>query len=416
MIGFDYHGLKPTMEVAVGDKVKLGQVVFTDKKTPGVKYTSPASGTVTAVNRGAKRVFQSLVVEIEDGEQETFAAHTREQISSLAREQVVQQLIDSGEWTAIRNRPFNRVPSPDTSPRDLFITAIDTRPLAADPAVIIGEQTEAFEAGIDVLAHLTEGRVFLCKAPGAAIPQGTDKKVQTEEFSGPHPAGLVGTHIHFLSPVGGNKSVWHVGYQDVIAIGHLFLTGTIYTERVIALAGPGVEKPRLLRTRRGVDLEQLTAGELRSATQRIISGSVLDGAGAAGPTAYLGRYANQVSALEEGTKREFMGYLTLGTGKFTLTRLYAAAFGAKNLNFTTSTGGSERAMVPMGTFEEVMPLDILPTQLLRALLVSDVEASIQLGCLELDEEDLALCTFACPGKYEYGPYLREMLTQIEAEG
>ena len=417
LVGFDYPGLKPTMEVAVGDRVVTGQLLFTDKKTPGIQFTAPASGTVSAINRGAKRVFQSLVIDVEDGEAKQFASHTATQLHDLDRSQVVEQLIESGEWTAIRTRPFNKIPAPETLPEALFVTAIDTRPLCADPQIIIQEQPAAFSAGLEVLATLTPGKVFVCQAAGAELPTADNSRIQHEEFSGPHPAGLVGTHIHFLAPVNENKTVWHVGYQDVIAIGHLFLTGSLYTERVVALGGPGISQPRLLRTRRGASIDELTAGELNPGTLRVISGSVFDGRTAASTVAYLGRYHGQVSALEEGTQRQFMGYLTPGMEKFTLTRLYGAALlGAKNLMFTTSTGGSQRAMVPMGTYEKVMPLDILPTQLLRALLVRDIETAIQLGCLELDEEDLALCTFACPGKYEYGPYLREMLTLIEAEG
>lgn len=418
--GVDYPGLKPTMEVAAGDKVSAGQLLFTDKKNPGVRFTAPASGTVSSVNRGAKRVFQSLVIDVETDASHPgmrFGSYAPAELKALDRAEVVAQLIESGEWTAIRSRPYNKIPAPDALPAALFITAIDTRPLCPDPQIIIQEQAAAFSAGVTILAKLTTGKVFVCHGAGVSLPAAEDSRIQFEGFSGPHPAGLVGTHIHFLTPVSETRSVWHVGYQDVIAIGHLFTNGALYTERVVALAGPGISNPRLVRTRRGVSIDELTAGELNGGEQRLISGSVLDGVKASGSTAFLGRYHNQVSALEEGTKREFMGYLTPGAQKFTLTKLYAAAlFGAKNLNFTTSTGGSERAMVPMGTYEQVMPLDILATQLLRALLVQDVETAVKLGCLELDEEDLALCTFACPGKYEYGPYLREMLTLIEAEG
>ncbi|MFT4631768.1 MAG: Na+-transporting NADH:ubiquinone oxidoreductase subunit A [Candidatus Azotimanducaceae bacterium] len=420
LVGFDYHGLKPTMAVAEGDQVVLGQLLFTDKKSAGIKYTAPASGTITAIHRGAKRVFQSLVIDIDSAAETSqppgFTSYTIADIAALDREKVVTQLVDSGEWTALRNRPFNRVPAIDSMPHSLFVTAIDTRPLCADPQLVIAEQAEAFSVGLDVLAKLTTGPVYVCQAAGANLPVANDARVQVEEFAGPHPAGLVGTHIHFLAPVSENRTVWHIGYQDVIAIGHLFLTGQIYTQRVVAMAGPGVSQPRLVRTRRGASIIEMTAGELEGANPRVISGSVFDGRTAVAGVAYLGRFHQQVSVLEEGTQREFLGYLTIGSQKFTLTRLYLAAWRKTKMKFTTSTGGSERAMVPMGTFEKVMPLDILPTQLLRALLVKDVDTAILLGCLELDEEDLALCTFACPGKYEYGPYLRDMLTQIETEG
>jgi Na+-transporting NADH:ubiquinone oxidoreductase subunit A len=235
LVGFDYPGLKPTMEVAVGDRVVTGQLLFTDKKTPGIQFTAPACGTVSAINRGAKRVFQSLVIDVEAGDAKQFASYTAAQLKDLGRAQVVEQLIESGEWTAIRTRPFNKIPAADMQPEALFVTAIDTRPLCADPQIIIQEQPAAFSAGLEVLATLTTGKVFVCQAAGAKLPTADNSRIQHEEFSGPHPAGLVGTHIHFLAPVNENKTVWHVGYQDVIAIGHLFLTGSLYTERVVAL-------------------------------------------------------------------------------------------------------------------------------------------------------------------------------------
>ena len=419
VVGYDFPGLKPTMAVAEGDKVVAGQLLFTDKKSAGISYTAPASGTVSAIHRGAKRAFQSIVIDMEDGDEGdtiSFASYRAGDVSARSRAEVTDLLLESGEWTAIRTRPFNKVPAADTTPADIFVTAIDTRPLAADPSVYIGEQREAFDNGLSALSKLTDGSVFVCKSAEMDYSSSTPQ-VRVETFSGPHPAGLVGTHIHFLSPVSAEKIVWHLGYQDVIAIGHLFATGKIYAERVVSLAGPGVELPRLVRTVRGCSLEELGAGEYKAGNHRVLSGSVFDGRTAQGALAYLGRFHNQVSVLAEGTERELFGFVAPGTKKFSVTGLFMSSlFGLKNHDFTTSTGGSNRAMVPIGTYEKMMPLDILPTQLLRALLVNDVEVAMQLGCLELDEEDLALCTFACPGKYEYGPYLRQMLTLIEAEG
>lgn len=416
LLGYDYPGLKPTMEVNVGDRVTAGQLVLTDKKTPGVKYTAPATGTVSAINRGARRAFQSLVIEVEEGEEVTFTSHDPSDIGKLDREKVVRQLIDSGEWTSLLTRPFCKVPAPDSAPSAIFVTAIDTRPLTGDPQLFINEHKDAFIAGIDVMLRLTEGSVFVCKAPGADIPRNTNDRVKVEDFAGPHPAGLAGTHIHFLHPVSMSRSVWYIGYQNLIAIGYLFTTGRLFHERVVALAGPGVENPRLIRTRRGASTVELTAGEVVEGNQRVISGSVLDGRTAAGPSAFLGRYHNQVSVLREGTDRDLLAFVMPGADRFSITNMFVSSFMNKRFKMTTSTGGSERAMVPIGTYEEVMPLDVLPTQLLRSLLVLDIETAIALGCLELDEDDLALCTTVCPAKYEYGPYLRQMLTRIEAEG
>ncbi len=419
VVGYDFPGLKPTMAVAEGDKVVAGQLLFTDKKSAGINYTAPASGTVSAIHRGAKRAFQSIVIDMEGGNSEeaiSFESYLAGDASTRTRAEVTDLLLESGEWTALRTRPYNKVPALGTTPADIFVTAIDTRPLAADPSVYLAEQKEAFDNGLSALSKLTDGSVFVCKDAETDFSS-SSPQVKVETFSGPHPAGLVGTHIHFLSPVSADKTVWHLGYQDVVAIGHLFATGKIYAERVVALAGPGVESPRLVRTVRGGSLDELGAGEYRSGNHRVLSGSVFDGRIAQGALAYLGRYHNQVSVLAEGTDRELLGFVAPGTKKFSVTGLFMSSLlGLKNHDFTTSTGGSNRAMVPLGTYEKMMPLDILPTQLLRALLVNDVEVAIQLGCLELDEEDLALCTFVCSGKYEYGPYLRQMLTLIEAEG
>ncbi|MFC3606504.1 Na(+)-translocating NADH-quinone reductase subunit A [Stutzerimonas tarimensis] len=415
VIGFDYPGMKPTMNVQVGDRVKLGQVLFSDKKTEGVHFTSPGAGVVSAVHRGEKRVLQSVVIDLEGDEEVTFASYDSSALEGLGDEKVRQNLLESGLWTALRTRPYSRVPAPDATPKSIFVTATDTHPLAADPQVIIADQAESFEAGLKVLGNIAN--IYLCKAEGASLPGESLAKVRTEIFSGPHPAGLAGTHIHFLDPVSAVKSVWTIGYQDVIAVGKLFTSGRLSVERVVALAGPVVEQPRLLRTRLGASLDELTAGELQAGGNRIVSGSVLGGRTAHGAFAFLGRYHVQVSCLREGRERELMHYLRAGGEKHSVFHIYISKLMAgKKFALSTTTNGSPRAMVPTGNYEEVVPLDVLPTQLLRSLIVGDTEMAQKLGCLELDEEDLALCTYVCAGKYEYGPILRDNLTRIEKEG
>jgi Na+-transporting NADH:ubiquinone oxidoreductase subunit A len=418
ILGTDYIGMKPTMEVREGDKVKLGQLLFTDKKNEGVRFTAPAAGEVIAINRGEKRRLLSVVIKVDENEEAVeFTAHGRDKLESLERQTVVDQLVESGLWTALRTRPYSRSPAIDSEPVDIFVTAIDTHPLCADPVGIINEQPEAFEDGLKVLSRLTQGKVFLCTAPGAKIPGGDVKGVQVETFSGVHPAGLVGTHIHYLSPVALHRRVWHIGYQDVIAFGKLFTQGKLDVNRVVAVGGPRAEQPRLLRTRLGASTRELFAGEIiEPADTRVISGSVFSGFACEGSLRYLGRFHHQVTLLEEGNKRQWMAWLSPGTHRHSVMGIYLSKItGLKNYAPTTSTNGSERAMVPVGMYEEVMPLDILPTQLLRSLIVGDIEVAMQLGCLELDEEDLALCTYVCPGKYEYGPILRDNLTMIEKE-
>ena len=414
VVGPDYVGMKPTMVVKEGDRVKKGQVLFTDKKTAGVQYTAPASGIVKAINRGDRRVFLSVVVAVEGNEEITFQSYAADKLNEVSREAVQQNLVDSGLWTALRTRPYSKAPALDTVPASIFVTAMDTNPLAADPQLVIAEQADAFKAGVQVLKRLTDGQVFVCKAPGANIP--TAGIETTEEFSGPHPAGLAGTHIHKLDAASVTKTVWSIGYQDVIAIGQLFTTGSLNSERVISLAGPQVLKPRLVRTLLGANLTELTAGELAEGENRMVSGSVFGGRTAVGDLAFLGRFHNQISVLEEGRDRPMLHYLRPGFERFSVMPIYISRFLNKTFNFTTSTNGSERAMVPIGTYERVMPLDILPTQLLRALIVEDMEVAVNLGALELDEEDLALCSYTCPGKYEFGPILRTNLTRIEQEG
>ncbi len=417
VIGFDYHGMKPTMEVKEGDRVKLGQLLFTDKKTEGIRYTAPAAGTIAAINRGERRVLQSVVIDVDGDDAETFKSYSSAGLKSLSRDEVQDNLVTSGLWTALRTRPFSKVPALDAKANSIFVTAIDTNPLAADPAVIIAEEADSFKDGLTLLTKLTEGSVFLCKAGGADVPGIDDERVKVREFGGVHPAGNAGTHIHCLDPVSASKSVWTIGYQDVIAFGKLFTSGRLYVDRVVSLAGPQVEKPRLVRTRLGADLHALVAGEMKPGENRVISGSVFGGRTANGPFGYLGRYHTQVSVLREGNDRPMFHYLRAGFNNFSKMGIYVSRLMPKKLfDFSTTTNGSERAMVPVGSYEKIMPLDILPTQLLRALIVGDTETAQQLGCLELDEEDLALCTFVCPGKYEYGPILRDNLTRIEKEG
>ncbi|VEB22082.1 Na(+)-translocating NADH-quinone reductase subunit A [Avibacterium volantium] len=416
LLGEEYVGMRPSMKVREGDVVKKGQVLFEDKKNPGVLFTAPASGTVTAINRGAKRVLQSVVIQIEGDDQVTFNKYSADELKSLTSEQVRQNLQASGLWTALRTRPFSKVPAVDAVPSSIFVNAMDTNPLAADPEVVLKAHWDDFTNGLTVLSRLHEGKLHLCKAGDSNIPTVDLPNLAVHDFGGPHPAGLSGTHIHFIDPVSATKTVWYLNYQDVIAFGRLFTTGELYNDRVISLAGPQVKNPRLIRTQLGANLAQLTKDELKEGENRIISGSVLSGHKAEGAVDYLGRYALQVSVIAEGREKEFLGWIMPGANKYSITRTVLGHFGHKLFNFTTALNGGHRAMVPIGAYERVMPLDIIPTLLLRDLSAGDTDSAQALGCLELDEEDLALCTFVCPGKNDYGPMLRAALDKIEKEG
>lgn len=422
IVADDYIGMRPTLLVSEGDQVQLGQPVFADKKTEGVVFTAPASGRVASINRAEKRRFLSIIIDVEGSQDSVqFESSDPGQLASLERSSVVDRLVSSGLWTSIRRRPFSKVPSPTASPpAAIFVNAMETNPLGFNPEIVISENSEEFKAGLEVVSRLTEGSVFLCRHPNSKIPGEGIPGVDIAEFDGPHPAGLVGTHMHFLKPVSSSRVNWYLNYQDTIAIGRLFLSGKFDPVRVVSLAGPAVKSPRLVRTQLGASITQLVDGELNtsgSLENRVVSGSVLCGRAVEPLADFLGRYHLQVSCLAEGSERELFGWQMPGFDKFSVTRAFASAWGgAKKFAMTTSTGGSERAMVPIGLYEKVMPLDLIPTPLLRSLISRDTGSAQELGCLELDEEDLGLCTFVCPGKYEYGEILRDNLLKIEKEG
>lgn len=419
MTGADYVGLKPKMRVAEGDRVRLGQPLFEDRRFEGVVYTAPAGGTVRAINRGARRVLQSVVIDVDETDEPIgFARCETSDIAGLEPEQIKENLLKSGLWPVLRTRPYSKVPDPRSSPAAIFVTAMDSSPLAADAAVVIGEAPEDFANGVKLVSRLTGGTTYICCRPDAAIPEVAAGNVRRVTFDGPHPAGLVGTHIHLLDPVHAEKTVWHLNYQDAMAIGELFRTGLLPTRRVISIAGPAAKRPRLLRTRVGAAIQSLIGGEVAGADPRIISGNVLTGRRARGPFVFLGRFHQQIAIIEEGRKREPFGWLIPSMRKFATANVHLSSlFARKNLfPLNSSLNGSPRAMIPIGLYEDVVPLDILATQLLRALLVMDTEDAQALGCLELDEEDLALCSYVCMSKYEYGLALRANLEKIEAEG
>lgn len=418
LLAADIPGLKPALAVQVGDRLTRGQKVFEDKRIPGVAFTAPAAGTVAAIHRGERRALISVVIDVDaaDGpaKQVKFASYTGRGVADMDVGSLRALMQESGLWTALRQRPFGYVPLVDGTAEAVFVTAIDSRPHAPPPARLIGARADDFRDGLSALTKLGAGPVYLCAAAADKIdaPAG----VQIEQFAGPHPSGSVGWHIHCLHPVSMERRVWHIGYQDVIALGHLIRTGELDVTRVISLAGPSVRQPRLLLSRIGASVDELVAGELGEGEHRVISGSVLDGRVAAGEVSgYLGRYHLQVAALPEGRERELFGWIMPGANKFSVTGSVVGAFSRAARALTTTMNGGARALVPIGTYERVLPFDIEPVFLLRALITKDDGAAQRLGALELDEEDMALATCVCPSKYEYGPLLREALARIEKE-
>ncbi len=415
VLGSDYLGLKPRMLVQEGDEVQRGTPLFCHKDVPDAMMVAPLTGKVVAINRGARRVLQSVVIEVSDANDTGVDFSATGDAESA--EGITGKLCASGLWTAFRTRPYSKMPQPGTKPSAIFVTAMDSEPLAGDAAVIIKDAGEAFAEGLKAVAKLTDGKTYLCQRDGDTLPGADVAGVEPAAFSGPHPAGLAGTHIHFLEPLAGEKLVWTIGYQDIIAIGRLMQTGHLDPNVVVALSGPGARQPRLIRTVMGASTDDLTSDEVNiEGTARIISGSILSGKLADGPTAFLGRFARQVSIIREDPDQIPMGWIRPMPSKYAVQPVLGSAFAKKLFAFTSNLNGGRRAMVPTGTFEELMPQDYLPTQLLRALLVMDTDTAQALGALELDEEDLGLVGFACPAKYEYGLALRDCLTKIEKEG
>lgn len=416
ILGPDYLGLKPKMLVAEGDDVERGTALFCHKDSPEVVFVAPAKGRVRAINRGARRVLQSVVIDVDDAFAPGIAFGPIG--PDAGADEVAQKLCASGLWTAFRTRPYSKVPAADSRPAAIYVQAMESDPLAADAALIINEKAEAFSTGLAAVAKLSEGKTYLCHAPGASIPGGDIPGVEAATFSGPHPAGLPGTHMHYLEPPTTDKIVWTISYQDVLAVGQLALTGHLDPSLVISLAGPRASNPRLIRTMLGACISDLIAGEIEGdAPIRPISGSVLSGRMSEGPFDYIGRYARAITLITEDTKQTFMGWIAPRRDQFGFLPVLASAFSkGRKYDMGSNLHGGRRAMVPIGIFEELMPQDFLPTQLLRALLVMDTDSAQKLGALELDEEDLALCTFACPAKYEYGLALRDSLAKIEKEG
>ncbi len=377
LTGADYPGIRAALRVRQGDWVETGTAIFVDRRRPAIVFAAPASGRIHEIKRGPRRALECVTIAVEGNNGRSGTRPPR----TLTRGGLRELLCANGLWPAFQARPFGYIPDPDAVPDAIFITALDTQPLAADPTVVIAEHAEAFRAGARALQHLTDGIVYICQAPGPALG---DNAVA---FAGPHPAGLPGTHIHYLHPVGGGQVVWHLGYQDTIAIGYLISTGTVWNERVVSLAGPSVRAPRLVRTCLGASIDALVDGELLAGPSRILSGSVLDGR----RQTHLGRYHRQVTVLPEEER--------------------AVAVSFRRRASSTALGGTPGPIVPLRAHDRAPSLRAPGVPLLRALSVGDAESAARLGSSEMVEEDVALLSYLCPSKTDYGQLLRGVLEQ-----
>lgn len=419
VLGRDFIGLKPQMHVALNDSVSKGDVLFSDKKLPRLHLAAPVSGIVKAIHRGDKRVLLSVVIEEDTTIFEKLNdLYKPADLLALSEDALKDLLLKSGLWSAFRQRPLSSIANYTVKPKAIFVSVVDTNPLAPNPSSYIKQYKKEFQLGVQILSKLTDGTLYVCQSVKddlCFIDPST--KIKSVLVDGPHPAGNIGTHIHALEPVDQNTCVWYISFQDVISITKTLLEGSFNTDRFISISGGCVKSPTLALVRQGQKLSELLDGLIEVKDEyRVISGSILSGRSVIATTDFLGRYDQQVSVIYENRKREFLGWNMPGLQKFSLLKVFISSlFPSKKFSFDTSTHGSQRAMVPIGNYERVMPLDILPTHLLRVLEIGDLELAIALGALELDEEDLALCTFVCPGKNNFGDFLRKALIQIERE-
>ena len=413
----DFKGLRPRLSVKVDDVVKVGTPVFTDKIIPEIQVASSASGKVVAINRGAKRALQSIVIET-DGQQEpeTFQKFSYEQIKNISKSDVTKALLAGSLWPVIRQRPFSKVADPHKKPKAIFIHAMNTEPLAIDIDFILEGKEREFQAGLDILGRLTDGDVNLCHQVGASSKALTQAmRVKTHTFSGPHPAGNVSTHVHNVDPINKGEFIWYVEAQDVLRIASLFLNGTYPTERIVAVTGEGAGNNRIYaKTIVGVPVSAFL-GDSSPDEVRYLSGSVLAGKEITSQD-FLCFYDSQITIIPQGGKRVFLGWLSLGFNKYTFSKTFASAFlPEKEVSLDTDENGSHRAIVLNHIYDSLVPLDIMIYFLLKAVISGNVEEAEELGILECAEEDFALCTFACPSKTDVGAIIGEGLALIESE-
>ena len=409
ILGADYVGLKPTMMVDEGDIVQSGQKLFENKKNPGTFITSHLSGVVTSINRGEKRRFISLVIE-ED------ASIDPVKFNFENYNDHIDFLVDTGALSYFRTRPYNRMPVPSLLPSAIFINACDTNPLSVDPYLLmqLNEDQDLFNVGLNFIASIDPSVRVFCSYQNKNFDQSVIGVTYTQ-FEGPHPAGLVGSHIHFLHPVGQNRSVWNISWQEVISLGYLLENQILRSEKLISFGGPNVHDPKILKLKYGSNLSEATAGKVAD-NSRIISGSVLNGHTAENIMNYLSAFDNQVSVLPNESNDILFNWAMPGSKLHSMLPAFISSWIKPNeYKFNVSMNGGNRAIVPISSYQEIMPLNILTTQLLKCLVTFDIELGEKLGVLELAPEDLALASYVCPSKYDYQSILSSNLDKMYEE-
>ena len=411
LVPIEFRGVKPKLLISEGEKVKIGQAIFYDKTKPDVKWASPANGTIKEIKFGPRRVIEKIEISNDGNEALKNDILSKDQIKSSDRDTILKYILNSNIFPLIRQRPFNKVADPNTAPRDIFISGYNTAPLAVDLHKIIEDNKDAFQLGLTVLSRLTMGQVYLTLKTPINFD---DSIVQT--ISGPHPAGNVGIQIHHTKPLKPNEVVWTVNAQHVITLGRLFETGAYDPKITVSIGGSGSDKPGVVRAVTGTKIDSFLDNQSSDKQVRIISGDVLTGQ-AVEKDQFIGFYDSSITIIDDKVDRPFLGMLSPGNSKtkYSLTNTFLS-FTGQLFNFTTSQNGEKRAMVPINAWEKVLPMDILPNPLYRAILAQDIEEMEQLGIWECDDEDFALCSFACPSKIDVGQVIRDGLDLLEQEG
>ena len=407
----DFEGITPKMLVKVGDTVEAGSPLFFDKKRPEILFTSPVSGTVTAVNRGEKRKILSVVVAAD--EEIAYKSFSSLDLSKASREQIIELLLETGLWTMFTQRPYGIVASPSDKPKAIFVSAFDSAPLAIDYGFALADQQQPLQKGFDLLRRLTDGKVHLSYDACGQKPQ--IDGVELHAFKGKHPAGNVGVQIHHIDPINKGEKVWTLNIQDVVILGRFFLTGKVDMSRVVAVAGSCVAEPKYYRVVAGASIESILGGKLSNEHARVISGNVLTGRNV-GKEGFLGVNANQITVIPEGDNYELLGWAMPRFKKFSVSRSYISwLFPCRKYNLDTNLNGGERAFVMNDLYEKYLPMDIYPVHLVKACIANDLDKMENLGIYEVVEEDLALCEFVCPSKIEMQQILRNGINLMMKE-
>jgi Na+-transporting NADH:ubiquinone oxidoreductase subunit A len=412
----DFRGLRPGMKVEAGDTVKRGSVLFVDKQRPEIIFRSPAAGTVREVVRGDRRAIQRVIIDVTADEAESFDSYSKTQISSLTSEEAKKLLLNSGLWPALRQRPFSKIANPEKSPKAIFISAVDTAPLQAETDLLLGDHKQDFQTGIDFLAKLTPGKIHLSTSSKTESWFKDVTGVEKHLFHGPHPAGNVGVQIHHIDRLLAGEIIWYISPRHVAQIGSFLSAGAYPGKKIVALTGSELINRNYVEASDGAAIKDLVTTPLDNARQRVISGNVLTGRKARS-TGYVGFYDDMITVIPEVQGRRMFGWLQLGLNANSFWRLFLSKLTpGKKLAPNTDMNGEERAFVSTGEYEKLLPMDVLPVHLCKAILVEDIELMEKLGIYEVSPEDVALCSYICPSKIEFGAIIEKGIQTMEKEG